>query len=111
LAHIDHGAAQVSFCGVGNIGAAIYGAQSVRQLVSHNGTLGHEARKIAEFVYPWTEDSTLVMSSDGLSTKSSLDRFPGIHARHPALAAALLYRDFARTRDDTTVVVFRQRTP
>jgi hypothetical protein len=49
-----------------------------------------------------------VMHSDGLSTHWSLDDYRGLRQRHPAIVAAVLYRDFSRRRDDVTVVVGRE---
>jgi hypothetical protein len=48
------------------------------------------------------------MHSDGLSSHWSLDPYPGLRLRHPALIAAVLYRDFSRHRDDVTVLVGRE---
>jgi hypothetical protein len=98
----------VTFAGVGNIGAAILHNGSVRQAVSHNGTLGHAARLFREYTYPWQKDSILVMHSDGLLTHWSLTSYPGITMRHPAIIAGVLYRDFNRGRDDVTVVVAKE---
>jgi anti-sigma regulatory factor (Ser/Thr protein kinase) len=98
----------VTFAGVGNIGAAIVNNGSVRQAVSHNGTLGHQARVFREYSYPWQKDSLLVMYSDGLGTHWSLAGYPGLWQRHPAVIASVLYRDFNRGRDDVTVVVARE---
>jgi anti-sigma regulatory factor (Ser/Thr protein kinase) len=98
----------VTFAGVGNIGASIVDNGSVRQAVSHNGTLGHQARVFREYSYPWSKDSLLIMHSDGLGTHWSLGSYPGLQLRHPAVIAAVLYRDFNRGRDDVTVVVARE---
>jgi anti-sigma regulatory factor (Ser/Thr protein kinase) len=65
----------VTFAGVGNIGASIVNNGSVRQAVSHSGTLGYQARVFREYSYPWQKDSLLVMYSDGLGTRWSLS-FP-----------------------------------
>ena len=43
---------------------------------------------------PGRPGSLLVMHSDGLATHWQLDRYPGLAARHPALIAGVLYRDF-----------------
>ena len=43
--------AQGTFAGVGNIAARVETATSRRQLVSHNGTLGHAMRKVQEFPF------------------------------------------------------------
>ena len=45
---------------------------------------------------------------DGLVSHWSIDAYPGLRARHPAIVAAVLYRDFNRGRDDVTVVVGRE---
>jgi hypothetical protein len=77
-------------------------------MVSHNGTVGSEVRKIQEFEYPWFDDATLVMWSDGISSRWSLDSYPGLIKRHPSLLAAVLCRDHGRHTDDSTVVVVRR---
>ena len=48
------------------------------------------------------------MHSDGLHTRWDLEQYPGLAQCHPSLNAAALYRDFARGRDDITVVVLRE---
>ncbi len=109
IADLDLPSGQVRFTGLGNIAGTIVSPDgAVRHLVSHPGTAGHEVRKIAEFTYGWEPGSTLIMHSDGLSTHWSLERYPGLLSRHPSLAAAVLYRDFNRRRDDVTVVVVQE---
>ena len=100
--------ALVKFAGVGNVSAAITINGTMRHAVSHNGTLGHEARIFREYSYPWAKDAIFVMHSDGLSTHWSLDAYPGLRNRHPSVIAAVLYRDFNRQRDDVTVMVARE---
>jgi anti-sigma regulatory factor (Ser/Thr protein kinase) len=99
---------EIRYAGVGNIAGTIVDGDATRSMVSHNGTLGHEVRKIQEFVYPWPPGSLVVVHSDGLQTHWRLGRYPGVIARHPAVVAGLLYRDFDRGRDDVTVVVARE---
>jgi anti-sigma regulatory factor (Ser/Thr protein kinase) len=98
----------VCFAGVGNIASAIVSSERSYSMVSHNGTVGHEVRKIQEFIYPWSKGALLVMHSDGLATQWRLDRYVGLVMRHPSLIAGVLYRDFNRSRDDVTVVVARE---
>lgn len=106
IARINLAHSQVAFAGVGNISARIYsGAQPRQSLVSVNGTAGYQTERIQEFAYPWPTDGLLQLHSDGLSTGASLDAYPGLFLRDPALIAGVLYRDFARGRDDSTVVV------
>ncbi len=106
IAHVDVAGGIVCYAGVGNVCGAILDGR-IRQMVSHNGTLGHQAPKIVEFTYPWSADALLVMHSDGLVSHWSLDRYPGLRMRDPSLIAGVLYRDFTRNRDDVTVLVAR----
>ena len=79
--------------------------------MSHNGTVGLQARKTQELGYPWPAESVLVMHSDGLQSHWRLEPYPGLVQRDAALIAAVLYRDFARGRDDVSVVVQRMSPP
>lgn len=100
----------VRFSGVGNISAAVVNAEARGQnMVSHNGTAGAQLPRVQEFNYGWDKSSVLVMHSDGLSSRWQLGRYPGLLGRHPALIAGVLYRDFKRGNDDTTIVVARER--
>jgi hypothetical protein len=99
---------KLTYAGVGNISARIYaGSDSRQNLVSLNGTAGHQCERIQEFSYSWPENGLLVMHSDGLSTGTGLESYPGLAARDPALIAGVLYRDFCRGRDDATVVIVK----
>ena len=49
-----------------------------------------------------------MLASDGLATRWTLESYPGLSARDPALVAGVLYRDHSRRRDDVTVVVARE---
>ena len=95
----------LTVAGIGNVATAIVADGQVRQAVSLGGILGHGVRTFRQYQYPWPADALLVMHSDGLSSHWSLDPYPGLRQRHPGLVAAVLYRDFARGRDDVTVVV------
>lgn len=106
LARFDVNARKVYYGGIGNITGTIVAGNDVRRMVSHNGTAGHNARKIQVFDYAF-EHGIVVMMSDGLTSGWSLSRYPGLTQAHPTLIAAILYRDFARRRDDATVLVAR----
>ncbi|HWE01953.1 MAG TPA: ATP-binding protein [Tepidisphaeraceae bacterium] len=97
----------IKYVGVGNIAGSLIGDGDSRGLFSHNGTVGLKMHKIQEFDYPWPEKTLLVMHSDGLQTRWDLAAYPGLPLRHPAVIAAVLYRDFSRIRDDLTVAVIR----
>jgi anti-sigma regulatory factor (Ser/Thr protein kinase) len=97
----------VTFAGIGNISASVWTQASHRHLVSHSGIVGHGSRRSQIFDVPCPPDALVVLHSDGLGSRWDLARYPGLAMRHPALVAALLYRDFARGRDDITVFVAR----
>src|SRR5690606_24646577 len=107
IAELRHAERVVRFAGVGNIAASIHDHHQTWNMVSYNGTVGHELRKVQEFTYAWPENGLLVMHSDGLTSRWSLAAYPGLAARHPSMTAAVLYRDFRRGRDDVTVLVAR----
>ncbi|WP_151636149.1 ATP-binding SpoIIE family protein phosphatase [Noviherbaspirillum aerium] len=110
VARIDTLAEEMRFCGIGNIAASTHHYSGRRQLVSHNGIVGSNMRKVQEFAFEWLPGTSLIMHSDGLGTRWQLDQYPGLALAHPGLVAAVLYRDFARGRDDVTVLVLRERT-
>jgi len=95
----------ISYCGVGNISAALVSAGKSTGLVSHNGTLGLHKRRGQQFEYRRGPGTVLVMHSDGVSARWELKQNAALLARHPAVIAASIYRDHARGRDDATVVV------
>ena len=107
VADVDLGRGHVVFAGIGNIAGVVISGEESRRMVSHNGTVGHVAKRVQEFTYPFEGSPLVVMCSDGLGTSWTLDRYPGLRLRHPALIAGVLYRDFSRGRDDVTVLVGR----
>jgi anti-sigma regulatory factor (Ser/Thr protein kinase) len=107
IAEVLHDKGVVNYAGVGNIAGSLVFEGKSRSMVSMNGILGHAMGTLQSFSYPWQKGAVLIMHSDGLATRWSLDQYPGLSARHPALQAAMLYRDFSRRRDDVTVLVSR----
>jgi len=105
VARIDMDREVVVFAGVGNVGGALLSGDQLRKMVSHNGTVGHMARRFQEFEYPYDGASLVVLTSDGIASGWTLDGYTGVTRLHPSLVAALIYRDFARGRDDATVLV------
>ncbi|HET7231865.1 MAG TPA: SpoIIE family protein phosphatase [Longimicrobium sp.] len=111
IAEVSTAAGVVRYAGVGNISGAVLGPGTSQSMVSHNGIVGHEMRKVHEFEYPWARGALLVMHSDGLNTRWDLGRYPGLQGRDPAIVAAVLYRDFTRGNDDATVLAAREPAP
>lgn len=101
--HLRH--SRVDFAGVGNIAGTIVADDNVRRVVSLNGIVGHEMRKVQTFSYPWSASSVLVLHSDGISSGWNPANYPGLMQHDPALIAGVIYRDACRGTDDATVVV------
>lgn len=106
---IDAKARQAVFSGVGNISGMLYAGGQQHHLLSIDGVVGYNMRTARDHVLPWAGDGAVVLASDGISTRWNVTRYPGLLARHPALVAAVLYRDFARDNDDATVAVAMER--
>ena len=107
-AFLNPASGSIEFAGLGNISGVVRSTVGTKSMVSQNGTAGHSARRFTAFTYEWPSDAIVVLHSDGLLSHWHLNAFPGLAGRHPSIIAAALYRDFARGRDDTTVVVCRR---
>jgi len=94
----------LQYAGVGNIAGALLSGERRQGLVSHNGILGIQVRKLQQFDYRAEAHAVLVMHTDGISARWERPA-PALLGRHPAIIAAVLYRDHARSHDDATVVV------
>lgn len=100
----------LTYAGVGNIAGSLVAPDSSRGLLSHNGIVGSQMRKVQAFEYEWPAQGVLLMCSDGLQSRWNLQRYPGLIRKHPAVIAATLARDYKRGRDDLTVFVARLGT-
>jgi anti-sigma regulatory factor (Ser/Thr protein kinase) len=101
-------ARQVLCCGIGNISGVLCAPDGTcRNMVSHNGTVGHRMARVQEFAYPWTAGTFLILHSDGVSARWKPAQYPGMLQHSPAIIAGILYRDGARDRDDSTILVAR----
>jgi hypothetical protein len=107
VAEVDLAAREVRFAGFGNVAGVLLGAERAQNMVSMNGTAGQGMLKAKEFTYGFVPGTLLVMSTDGLGSRWSLEKYPGLGLRHPGLIAGVLYRDHSRRRDDVTVVAVR----
>lgn len=105
VAHLQ--GATVGFAGIGNIAGLAQAGGETRRMVSLNGTLGHVARRFGEFPVSLAAPPLVVLHSDGIAGGWRLEDYPGLASAHPALIAGVLFRDFARARDDATVLVAR----
>jgi anti-sigma regulatory factor (Ser/Thr protein kinase) len=109
VAHLDRAGKSVRFAGIGNIGAVMWSPEKrARSLVSRHGIVGHGTIRPREEQVPWLPGGLLVLHSDGVGNRWSLDDYRGAATRSSAVLAALLWRDFGRANDDATAVVARE---
>jgi hypothetical protein len=77
VARID-GATASRFAGIGNVGASVTTAIDAAQaLVSHNGIVGHNMRKVQEFRLPCPPGALCILHSDGIQTQLGPGRLSG----------------------------------
>ncbi|MER7168214.1 SpoIIE family protein phosphatase [Micromonospora sp. NPDC000207] len=108
VAELDPEAGMLRYAGLGNISAsvAVEGGRR-RGLVSLPGIAGHQRPTVREYDYPFEPGASLVMHSDGVVDRWSLDDYPGLASRAPTVVAATLLRDAGVRRDDACVLVAR----
>jgi anti-sigma regulatory factor (Ser/Thr protein kinase) len=109
VARIDYAGNEVRFAGIGNVSCVVHDGAARRALVSHNGIVGANMRKVQEFSADCPPGALVILHSDGVQTQWDLAAYPGLHARTPVLVAGVLMRDFIRRRDDAMVLVGRRR--
>jgi anti-sigma regulatory factor (Ser/Thr protein kinase) len=106
IAAVDYKTGTWTICGVGNISTRIsYGLES-KTYTPYNGIIGHNIpRTLNSTTIPYRKHQIVVMHSDGLNTRWSLNDFPSILKQEPALVAGTLYKGHVRGNDDATVFV------
>ncbi|MEU6072237.1 SpoIIE family protein phosphatase [Micromonospora sp. NPDC047074] len=108
VAEPDPSAGVLRYSGLGNISAAVIGADGKRRgLVSLPGIAGHQRPAVREYDYPFDAGALLVMHSDGVVDRWKLADYPGLADRSPLVVAATLLRDAGIRRDDACVVAAR----
>lgn len=107
IARVQRETRTIEFAGIGNISCQILGQARTQSMVSHNGTLGHQMRKVQQFSYSYQPSDLLLMQSDGLATHSKAGIPATLLEQPPFAIAPLLYSEQVRGRDDATLLVSR----
>ena len=109
IVRIDRDTGLLRFAGMGNIVVRVHepGAEHSVQLVSSPGIVGHRAQRHrpVETLRQWTTETMVIMNTDGISQRWSLDDWPGVRAADPLLLGALILWQANRLRDDAGVLV------
>ena len=104
---IDRERETFNYAGVGNVEVRVLGSSEPARPIPSNGTLGARLSNVRVWPHRWTEGTTLVMASDGISATWDMNAYPGLPGKSPQLIAGILLRDFCRKSDDATVLVYR----
>ncbi len=95
--------------GLGNVSLLVAGRDgTTKRLVTSMGTAGVRTRRITtEQRAAFPARGVLIMHTDGLSTRWTLDGRGDLLRQPPDLVAAALWRDHCRNSDDSLVLVVR----
>lgn len=115
IAQVDGWSRQLSFAGTGNVTGRLFGPDADQTLVSRPGILGAgpgaglttRPRPHRVVTADWAPPAMLVLYTDGITSRWNAAGHPGAGRHHPAILAALIWRDALRGNDDATVVVVR----
>jgi anti-sigma regulatory factor (Ser/Thr protein kinase) len=95
------------FSGLGNITATLLVDGTRRSMLSVPGIAGHQARTIRQYEYDIAPGTSVVLHSDGISSRWEAAALPGLAARDPLVVAAALMAEAGTHRDDAGVLVLR----
>jgi anti-sigma regulatory factor (Ser/Thr protein kinase) len=98
---------RVVHASVGNVSGRLIGLGRPRTLTAQPGIVGHRMPRLREEVQPLEGVQALVLHSDGLSEKWSVDDLPGVLGHSAGALAAALLRQAGGRRDDAGVLTVR----
>jgi serine phosphatase RsbU (regulator of sigma subunit) len=108
LALVNKGNSTLSHAGIGNIESLIITENNrTVHLISMNGVIGHNLRKVKEFQYPYHPGDTMVMFSDGISSRFDMAEFLPL-VDLPAVAQRILEK---YGKDDDATVLLAKLAP
>ena len=99
--------AALEYASVGNLHCVVQRREQAQVLPGQNGTVGGAFPAVKQQQVAVEPRGLVVVHTDGLSGRWSLDRYPGLRIRHPQVVCGVLFRDCNRHRDDATVVAIR----
>lgn len=95
------------YAGVGNVEVRVFNSPVPVRPVPMNGTLGLRLSTLRVWPYRWSEGSTIVLATDGLSATWDASSYPGLLAKSPQMISGVILRDYGRDTDDATILVVR----
>jgi len=106
IARFDSHLRTLKYVAVGNIESRICSEAASQGCATLNGTAGLTLPRLVQFDYHLPLGAAFIMHTDGLSSRWNLRDYPGLNLQSPGAIAGVLFRDFARKRDDASILVF-----
>lgn len=107
LAIVAIDGSNAAFAGLGNIAGWILAGDARTALVSVPGIAGHQARGFRQQECALPSGATVVLHSDGLTSRWDTRSLPGLAGLDALVMAAALLGDAAVRRDDASVLVLK----
>jgi anti-sigma regulatory factor (Ser/Thr protein kinase) len=104
---IDREEGRFYYGGVGNVEVRVFNSPEPVRPVPVNGTLGARLSTLRVWPHRWSEGTTIVLATDGISASWDMGSYPALLEHSPQLIAGVLLRDYGRDSDDATVLVVR----
>lgn len=106
VAVLDHQHKTWKICGVGNIAVKLYNGLMFKSYLSYNGIIGlNIPGTMKDFELPCENNQHIIMASDGLRSRWDLTKYSTLYKYDLVVQAAILYKDFARRNDDTSILI------
>ena len=106
LSSLDLSTGILTYCGIGNITAKVYGIENT-SLVSRDGVIGYgpvNPKKMTMKLYP---GDMLILHSDGLKTHFNREDYPGFFYGNARYIASNLINHLRKGDDDASCIVLR----
>lgn len=105
IASVDYKSEVWNICGIGNINTRIYNGLENKTYTPYNGIIGHNIpRTLNSTIVPYKKHQIIIMHSDGLRTRWSLNDLTSIFKQSPGIIAASLFKENIRGTDDATIL-------
>ena len=109
LVALDRSDGRATYLGIGNIVAKVYDDDE-RALHSSDGIVGQGSLTMRPTAFTLEQGQTLVLHSDGISSRIGLQDYPQIVGEDPMFASREFIRRFGRGHDDASCVIVRRLT-
>ena len=100
---------KVEVASIGNVTAEIVALRKVHRFTGSSFVLGspQRGRKVAVESNAFAEEAALILFTDGLGTRLSIEEDPLLLRQHPIAIAHELVARFGKDHDDALVIVVR----